>query len=425
MNLSYRRNQELGVLVIVCALLILGFSLAHLSVSRELTLEVIHPALIVVGVFLVLHIAVRILAPSSDPILIPATAFLTAIGIIMIYRLKPELAGLQVLWIIIGGLALVLVLLVFRNYKELQNYKYISAFLGIFLLLSPIFFGKEIHGAKLWLSFGDISFQPSEIAKILLVIFFAAYLQEKGELLSTATKRIGGLSVPEIKHFGPLLFMWIISLIILIFEKDLGSSLLFFGLFLGILYIGTQRLSYVMVGTFLFFAGAFICYQIFTHVQARVDIWLNPWQDIAGTGYQIVQSLFAIASGGLSGVGLGMGHPTNIPAAHTDFVFSAVSEELGLFGGFGIILAYLLVMARGMKIALTTEDQFGKLLVAGLTLVFALQSAVIIGGVTKLIPLTGVTLPLISYGGSSVLANFILIGLMLAVSNQSAKEYKG
>jgi cell division protein FtsW len=306
-----------------------------------------------------------------------------------------------------------------KNYTRLKDYKYVFALVGLVLLIAPMLAGTEKYGARLWLNIGGVSFQPSEIAKILMVIFLAAYLEEKRELLAIANKKLLGIWLPPFKHFGPLLLMWLISLAILIFEKDLGSSLLFFGIFLSMIYIATGRRIYIISGIILFLLGATTCYYLFAHVQIRIDIWLNPWVDVAGKGYQIAQSLFAIASGDLAGTGLGRGFPTYIPAVHTDFIFSALAEEMGFMGGLAVITAYLLFICRGFRIALTSKDEFGKLLAAGLASAFALQVFIIIGGVTKLIPLTGITLPFMSYGGSSILANFVLLALFLAISQKA------
>lgn len=417
-----RRNQEIGTLLIVFCLAFLGFSLIYLFQESKITVEVGFLAALIVGPFILAHLVERFSLPQGDPLLLPLTAFLSSLSLIMIYRLKPAFFSLQSLWILIGVAILIISLFLTKNYAKLKGYKYLFALFGLILLLSPILFGTEKYGAKLWLRIGGISFQPSEIAKILIVIFLAAYLEEKRELLSIANKRLLRIWLPEFKHFGPLLLMWLISLAVLVFEKDLGSSLLFFGIFLSMLYVATGRRIYVIAGVLLFLLGATSCYFIFSHVQTRIDIWLNPWQDVAGKGYQIAQSLFAIASGNLSGAGLGKGYPTYIPAVHTDFIFSALAEELGLIGGFAVIISYLIFVYRGLRIALTVDDEFGKLLAVGLTSAFALQTFIIIGGVTKLIPLTGITLPFMSYGGSSILANFILLALLLTVSAGANKE---
>ncbi|HEY4687302.1 MAG TPA: FtsW/RodA/SpoVE family cell cycle protein [Candidatus Subteraquimicrobiales bacterium] len=418
--MTSERNQEFLGLFLVITLLLFGFALVTLTLTRELPQEIFALPGALAALFFFGHLAMRLWVPKSDPFFLPIVSCLISLGLIMIYRLKPELVLVQVLWIGVGTFALITTLMFFRNYNELENYKYIFAIFGLLLLLSPIFVGKEVHGAKLWLKFGSFSFQPSEVAKILIVIFLAAYLKEKGELLSLSRWKRWKISLPEPKHWGPLLTMWLISLAILIFQKDLGSSLLFFGLFLGMLYIATGRVTYVLIGLGLFLAGAASCYYLFPHVATRVDVWIDPWVDVAGRGYQIVQSLFAISSGGLAGSGLGKGFPQTIPAVHTDFIFSALAEETGFFGAAGVIVLYLLLTYRGLRLSLSASDGFGELLASGLTTVFGLQTLVIIGGVTKAIPLTGVTLPFMSYGGSSILSNFILLGLLLAVSQKTA-----
>ncbi|MDP3014547.1 MAG: FtsW/RodA/SpoVE family cell cycle protein, partial [Candidatus Subteraquimicrobiales bacterium] len=350
------------------------------------------------------HLVGRLTVPRSDSLIIPLSSFLIGMGLIMLYRLKPSLLLPQLTWIAIAVFLSSFLLVVLKNYWELEGYKYTFALLGFILLLSPALFGHEISGAKLWLKFGNFSFQPAEIAKILIVIFLAAYLKEKGELLSSP-KEFLGFPFPSLKYLGPLLVTWGISLLILVFEKDLGTSFLFFGIFLSLLYASTGRVAYIGTGGFLFLTGVFTCYRIYPHVENRVAIWLNPWNDIDGRGYQIVQSLFAIASGKLAGSGLNLGFPNYIPAAHTDFVFSGIAEELGLLGGTAILLAYIILISRVFKVALKTRDSFGKLLALGLGIVFALQTIIIVGGVTRLLPLTGITLPLISYGGSSMVSS--------------------
>jgi len=416
---SGRRNQELGALLVVFLTAFLGFALLCLFQESKITSETGLLAAMIVGPFFLVHITERFFVSESDPLLIPVTAFLSSLSLVMIYRLKPDLFNLQALWILIGIFFLITSLFLAKNYVRLKDYKYMFALFALVLLLAPTLIGTEKYGAKLWLNIAGVSFQPSEIAKICMVIFLAAYLEEKRELLAIANKKFLNIWLPPFKHFGPLLLMWLISLAVLVFEKDLGSSLLFFGIFLSMIYVATGRKIYVIAGSLLFLIGATSCYFLFPHVQTRIDIWLNPWQDVAGKGYQIAQSLFAIASGGLAGTGLGQGFPTYIPAVHTDFIFSALAEELGLLGGFAVIIAYLIFVCRGFRIALTSKDEFGKLLAVGLASAFALQTFIIIGGVTKLIPLTGITLPFMSYGGSSILANFILLALLLAVSERA------
>lgn len=396
-----------------------GFLLGSYTTGQPVNIAIRTAALLLV-IFIAMHLANRFFVKEADPLLLPISAFLTGLGLVVIWRLKPNLALAQSIWILIGVAVAIVALMLVRHYQKVKGYKYICATLGVILLFAPIFVGAERGGARLWIDFGPVSFQPAEIAKIFFVFFLAAYLEEKRELLSISTRRAFGFWVPEPKHLGPLVIMWLISLTILVFERDLGTSLLFFGLFLAMLYVATGRAMYVTLGSFLFMAGSTLCYYMFSHVQTRIDIWLDPWIDPAGKGYQIIQSLIAIASGGFAGTGLGLGHPNLIPEVQTDFIFSVVAEELGMLGGVAVIMAYLLFFSRGLKIAISAGDDFGRLIATGLSCVFALQSFSILGGTTKLIPLTGVTLPYMSYGGSSILMNFILLALLLAISAKRA-----
>jgi cell division protein FtsW (lipid II flippase) len=381
----------------------------------------VYPAA-VAAVLLVLHLAVRFLLPRADPLLLPIAAGLTCLGVVMIYRLDSSLAFDQLLWLAVAAAAFVLVVVFLRNYEVLSRYKYTLGLIALVLLASTMIVGKEVNGARLWLQIGPMSFQPSEIAKILIVVFLAAFFAEKHELLSISTHKVFGVPVPELKYFVPLLLMWGFSVLLMIYQKDLGSSLLFFGIFVSMLYVSTARKSYVLVGAALFILGAYLCYLAFAHVEVRVVTWLNPFnpRTIERSSYQISQSLFALSSGGLSGTGLGLGHPTFIPSVATDFIFSAIGEELGLIGAVSVVLMYVLFVARGIRVALRAPEDFGKLLSVGLISIIALQSFIIMGGVTRLIPLTGITMPFISYGGSSLLANFILLGLLLIVSHRGA-----
>lgn len=413
-----QRNFELAALIVATGMGFLGPQAVRFSTHASRA-EAAQLGLGLALSFLALHLTLRVLCPYADRLIAPSAAALAAIGLTMIYRLSPDKAAAQLGWIVLGAVLCVLTVVVARNYRGLAQFKYLTAVTAIALMVSPALIGREVNGAKLWLKFGGLSFQPAEVAKILMVVFLAAYLSEKRELLTELPRRFLGISWPRLKYLGPLLTMWAISLVLLVFEKDLGSSLLFFGIFLTMVFIATDRWIYVIAGSALFLAGAAAAYRLFSHVRVRVDIWLDPWADFAGRGYQIVQSLFAVAGGGLIGTGLGAGYGYKIPAVSTDFVFSVVAEELGLTGAIGIILLYFIIVYRGLRIALESEDPFGKLLAAGLAATFGLQSLVIMGGVTKLIPLTGVTLPFLSYGGSSILANFILLGLLLVVSEES------
>lgn len=419
---SSRRNRELKLLIGALLISSSAFAITYLARERTPLKIAIAGAALFTLFYIGAHIVFRLTVPHSDPMILPLVCLLTGLSLTMIYRLSDKLILYQFMWVILGVTILCLTIVLLSNYKVLENYKYSLGLVGLILLLSTIRLGKGFFEPNLWLRIGPFSFQPSEIAKILIVIFFAAYLKEKKELLSVFTRKLGAISVPEIKHLGPLLLVWAISLGLLVIQKDLGASLLFFGLFLAMLFVATNRAVYVALGSFLFLIGATLSARVFTHVADRIAIWLNPWQSMGGKSFQLVQSLFAIASGGFWGTGLGRGYPNLVPAIATDFIFSAFAEEIGLVGTIALIALYLVVVARGFKIALKTEEEFGKLLAAGLTTVFALQTFVIIGGVTRVVPLTGITLPFLSYGGSSIVSNFILVGLLLLISNQSIEE---
>ncbi|WP_066638740.1 FtsW/RodA/SpoVE family cell cycle protein [Desulfolucanica intricata] len=359
---------------------------------------------------------------KADQFLLPMVAFLSTTGLVFMFRLNSFYAVRQMVWLIIGLVILVLVTHFFRNYLFLSDYKYLYVLTGVLFLILPIFLGVEQGGAKSWLNFRFFQFQPSEFVKILLVLFLTSFLAENRSALAAGTRNFGLISVPGLKYWGPLVAMWAISLLLLVFQKDLGAALIYFGTFLAMLYIATSRLAYVFTGLILFLLGAGLSYQLFDHVRMRVQVWLNPWPYSDTAGYQVIQSLIALASGGIGGSGFNAGYPKDIPAVHTDFIFSAIGEELGFLGGAGIIIIYLLIAYRGLKIALASRDEFSMLLAAGLTVLISFQSFIIIAGVTKLLPLTGVTLPFVSYGGSSLVANFVLLGLLLNVSNEAVQR---
>ena len=424
MQATARRNTELSLLIL--ALILGGGALALVALARstdKLATAVPFTA-VVAGCYLGAHTAMRKLVPQGDHLLLPLAAVLNALGLAAVYRLSPDGFGpTQVTWTVVGIALLIATLVLVRDFQVLAHYKYIFGFVGVGLLLLPLSpLGTVINGARLWVQFGSFSFQPGELAKLCLVIFFAAYLAERKELLSIASRRIWVVHVPDIKHFGPLLIMWLLSLAVMFFERDLGSSLLFFSIFLVMLYIATARIAYLLIGTGLFGIGAFIGYQIFSHVQVRVQIWLDVFSPklISDEGYQLAQSLFALATGGLFGTGLGQGRPDLIPAAHTDFIFSVIGEELGLLGTAAIVLCFMLLVAHGLRIAINAGSDFGQLLAAGLITSFGVQTFIILAGVTRLLPLTGITLPFMSYGGSSLLANFILLALLIRISHQSS-----
>ena len=422
-----RRNSELSLLIFGLVAGAAALALVALGRNENRPDAAIPYVLGIVVCYVVAHVVVRRVARQGDPMILPITAVLNALGLAVIYRLttqNDQIGPAQVLWTAVGAAFFVIVLLVVRDYRLLARYKYLLGFAGVGLLLLPLVpgLGREINGARLWLGIGSYSFQPGELAKVCLVIFFAAYLAERKELLAVAPRRVAGMHVPDIKHFGPLLVMWGLSLAVMFFERDLGSSLLFFSIFLVMIYMATARLAYMVIGFSLFAAGAYVGYQLFSHVQSRVLVWLDVFdpQRIDAEGFQLAQSLFALATGGLFGTGFGEGRPDLIPEAHTDFVFSALGEELGLLGTSAVLLCFLLLVARGLRIAINARDDFGRLLAGGLTAIFGIQTIIILGGVTRLLPLTGITLPFMSYGGSSLLSNFILIALLIRVSAAAA-----
>ncbi|MGB4442086.1 MAG: FtsW/RodA/SpoVE family cell cycle protein [Coriobacteriia bacterium] len=408
-----RRDTELLLLLAAAPVVVLLFVLVHGAQGGAISWSDITVPVGLLVCFLGAHAGARFLARGADPSLLPIAFLLTGVGLATITRLDPALAASQVLWVLAGVVALVAVLAFVPSIERLARYKYTIAIAGIVLLVLPALIGVEVNGAKLWLRFAGFSFQPAEVAKILIVLFLAAYLAEKREVLSVATTRKLGVWLPPTKHLGPLVAMWAISLIVLVAEKDLGSSLLFFSVFLVMLYAATGRPGYVLVGLGLFAVGAAAAYVSFGHIQTRIAIWLDPFADAAGRGYQLAQSLFALAAGRVIGVGVGNGLPGRIPFVETDFIFTAIAEELGLLGGAALIIAYLVFCLRGLSTASRARSDVAALTAAGLVATFGLQAFVIIGGVTRLIPLTGITLPFVSYGGSSILSNFILLGLLM------------
>lgn len=422
------RNRELLFLIPAVLLTTVGFALVYTQKSSALTWYSLLYGVIFLALFAIAHVGRRVLAPYADPYLLPVTALLSTLGILVIYRINERLALEQALWLVVGLVVFLLVLVFVRDLRILRDYRFLIGIAGVLLLVFTAVFGRDINGAKLWVHLGPIGFQPGEFAKILLIIFFAAYLEDMREVLTVSTRRILGVPVPPFRYLAPLLGIWALAMALMIFMKDLGTSLLFFGALLALMYVATGRFFYVVVGLVLFVAGAALLYKIFPHVRLRVDVWLNPWKDPSNKGYQIVQSLFALAAGGLFGRGLGQGYlvlqngHTIIPELPTDFIFSAIGEELGLVGAAAIILLFLIFMYRGFRTALRACDDFSRLLATGLTTIFALQAFLIMGGVMRLVPLTGITLPFVSYGGSSIVANFALLALLLRTSDSVARQ---
>jgi cell division protein FtsW (lipid II flippase) len=421
------RSRELLGLLPVSLLITGGFTAVYISRQSELGSATLTYGGIFLALCLAVHLFIRYTLPDADPYLFPLTALLAAFGLVMIYRIDADLARQQAGWFVAGIAVFVATVVWLRDLRVLERYRYVIAATGIGLLMLPRMpgIGAQVNGAYLGVDLGPIAFQPTEFAKLCIVIFLASYLVERGDVLVAGARQVVGMTLPQLKHFGPLLVVWGAAMLMLIFIRDLGSSLMFFGAFLALLYVATGRLFFVVAGMALFVAGAWLFSGAIAHVEQRIDIWLDPWEDAEGSGYQIAQSLFAQADGGLFGRGFGeslLERPDGgsiLPAPHTDLIYAVIVNEVGLFGAAAVVLVYLLFAERGLKVASIAEDGFSKLLAAGLTAVFALQAFVIVGGVTRVIPLTGVTLPFVSYGGSSIVANFALLALLLITSQRA------
>ncbi|HUP85383.1 MAG TPA: FtsW/RodA/SpoVE family cell cycle protein [Acidimicrobiales bacterium] len=422
-----RRTTELGLIVLAALVTVGAYALASLGRTASLPANIVPFLGMIVGLLAIAHVATRRLAPHADGVLLPMAGLLNGIGYVVIARLDENLAGLQSLWTAVGVGAFIATLVVVKRARDLERYRYTFALLGVGLLLMPMLpvIGRTINGARIWIRMGPATFQPGELAKLVLAIFFAGYLVEKRELLQTFTRRVGPVSLPDPKFLGPVLGAWGFSLVVMIFEKDLGSSLLFFALFVAMLWVATGRAFYLALGGILFSAGAVAAYKAFGHVQNRVQVWLDPFKYAGDKGYQLVQSLFAFGTGGITGTGLSLGSPTKIPAVQTDFIFAAIGEELGLLGTVAIVTAFLLMVGVGLRIAIQARSDFEKLLATGLTVTLGVQTFIILGGVTRVVPLTGITLPFVSYGGSSLLANYILLALLLRISSDSVERGPG
>jgi cell division protein FtsW (lipid II flippase) len=427
------RNRELLALVPASLLLTAGFAAIFIQQSAELSDVSLTYGAGFLALCLCGHFVIRATLPYADPYLFPLAAVLACFGLVVIYRIDETLAREQAQWFVVGLILFAATLVFLRDFRVLERYRYTVAAAGLLLLLLPRVpvIGQQVNGAYLGVEIGPISFQPAEFGKIAIVIFLAAYLRDTRQLLVQGSRRVLGVTIPPLKHFGPLLVVWGGAMVMLVFIRDLGSSLMFFGGFLALLYVATNRLSFVTIGFGLFALGAWFFASTVGHVQNRIDTWRDPFDrrlyDMEGGSYQIAQSLFAQADGGLFGTGFGQALITQpdgtsiLPAPQTDLIYAVITNELGLAGACGLLLVYLMVAERGFKIAMLAQDSFSKLLAAGLTAVFALQVFVIVGGVTKVIPLTGVTLPFVSYGGSSIVANFVLLALLLLVSDRARR----
>jgi cell division protein FtsW (lipid II flippase) len=416
-SLSYR-NRELANLFVVAILTGLGFASVYIARQDVISTGSLSYALFFFALYLTAHVVARLTVPQADPYLLPMAALLTAFGLTEIYRLDPDNAFRQGLWIVIGVAAFSATLILLRHdYRRLESYKYLFGLIAIGLLALPALPGlrQTVNGATLWVQVGSFRFQPGELAKIMLIVFLAGYLREKREVLAQG----------RLKDFGPLLFIWGAAMLVIVVTNDLGSALLYFGIFLAMLYVATGKAWFAGAGLALFVGGAAVVYQAIPRVEQRVSVWIDPWKDAQGTGYQTIQALYSISNGGFGGTGFGKGTFENtgggelIPYLHTDFIFAALGQELGLLGAAALLLVYMLFCLRGFRIALLAQDGFSKLLAVGLTFGFALQTFIIVGGVLRLIPLTGITLPFVSYGGSSVVANFILLAGLLLLSHRA------
>lgn len=433
------RPVELRLLLPLVILVPLGFVVTHIAQTNTLDPGPLAIAVGYVGLMLGAHIALRLTGNRGDQFLLPVVATVGGVGIVMLNRLPQDLLGTnlfgvqlgmattQLIWFGVGVAAMLLIAARFRDDRALRHYKYTWALAGVLLLVLTFLFGREVNGARLWIFVGPVGFQPGEAIKIVLVIFIAGYLAEKRTLLAGASARIGPVRVPPLPYLLPMIAIFVMVMLIVVISRDLGTALLFLGIFLTMLFVATGRRSYVLLGLLLFVAGSFVAYNLFGHVRVRVDNWIDPFVDPSGTGYQTVQALYAFGRGGLFGEGLGQGLPTisghlPIPALPTDFIFAAVAEELGLIGAFALLALVMVLVFRGLRTAVLARDDFSSMLAVGLTVSLGLQTLIIAAGNVKLVPLTGITFPFVSYGGSSLLACFVVVGLLLAISHRSAVD---
>ena len=425
-----RRTVEAVMLLLALAIALAGYLVTHLNQDGSLPAQWPWAVGIGLAVVVALHAVVRWKLPWADPAILPLVVLLNGLGLAMIHRLDLGMspvthsAELQLMWTAIAVAACCAVIVSLKDYRRLHAYPYLFFLIGMLTLMLPLVpgLGKENNGAQIWIQLGRFSFQPAEVAKIILAIAFAAYLVDKREVLAMAGGRIAVIDLPRPRDLGPILLMWFASLAVLVFQKDLGTSLLFFGLFVMMLFVATERPSWAVLGVLLFLGGAYGAFLAFGHVQVRVSAWLDPFADF-DRNYQVIQGQFGMAWGGFFGTGWGLGRPMLTPLAKTDFISAAIGEELGVAGLSAVILLYGFIVARGLRASLGAQDPFGKLLAAGLSFVFALQVFAIIGGVTMLLPLTGLTTPFMSQGGSSLVANWIMVALLLVITHQVRRPH--
>jgi cell division protein FtsW (lipid II flippase) len=440
LRMSNRRNAELALLGFAVLIVVAAEAAVEANRDGRLSTRLITYAAVPLVVGLVTHLVIRKVASYADPLLLPIVVLLNGLGLVMIHRLDlgmkqraaeggPSFDGAaaptQVLWTAMGVLLFVVLLIVVRDHRVLQRYAYTLALAGVFLLIVPAVLParfSEVNGARIWIRVAGFSLQPGEFAKILLAVFGASYLVAKRDVLALAGKRFAGIDFPRGRDFGPLLAAWVVCIAVLVRGHDLGTSLMFFGLFVVLLYVATERASWTIVGAVLFAGGAYVAYQLFGNVQTRVGVWLHTFSPAhVDDGFQLRQSLYGLSTGGIFGTGLGGGHPELIPLPATDFIVSSFGEEVGLFGVVGLLVLYVLFVARGLAAGLAVRDAFGKLLATGLAFLVALQVFVVVAGVTRLLPETGLTTPFLSYGGSSLLANYALLALLLRISDAARR----
>jgi cell division protein FtsW (lipid II flippase) len=418
-----RRRTELG-LIILDVILVGGlYALAGEGKAGSLPAN-IGPFLALIFLLLLIgHLALRLWARDADPVLLPVAGLLNGIGYVFIARLSSSQAAAQAVWSAVGMAAFVVTIVVVKRVRDLERYRYTFAFVGIGLLLLPLLphIGENINGARLWVHVGSHEFQPGELAKLALAIFFASALVERADQLAHGTRRLGRMLVIDPRYLAPIVAAWGLSLLIFLAENDLGSSFLFFALFVGMLWVSTNRAFYLALGAAMFALGSWFALKVIGHAQSRVQSWLDPWKNAQGNGYQIIQGWFAIADGGLWGTGPGQSNAAHIPEASSDLIFAVIAEEIGLVGATAVLMAYMLMVGTGLRIAIRCTNSFEKLLATGLALVLGVQTFVIVGGVTRVIPLTGITLPFVAYGGSSLISNYILLALLLRISDTASR----
>ena len=418
---SSRRRVELGLLLLADVSVGFAYTLASLGHTDSIPGNLAPFLIVIFGLSLCCHLANRKFAKQADPVLLPIVALLNGLGYVMIARIDPHLASLQAVWSAIGAFAYIVILVFIRRSNDLDRYRYLLALAGGALMLTPLLphFGQDINGARLWVRLGPVTFQPVEFGKIALAIFFASYLVEKQEMMKTPTARVGNRLITDPRPFGPVIVTWLGSLLIMGAERDIGFSALVFSMFVAMLWMATGRKLFLVVFALLLVLGAFIAAHLFPQVNERISTWINPWSHASTTGYQAIQAEYALGSGGLSGTGLGLGHPGYVPVAVSDYIFSAFGEELGLIGTTIIVVAFMMILGSGIRIALRAKSQFASLLAAGLTFTISLESFFIMAGVIRILPFTGLALPFVAYGGSSLIANYILIALLMRISDET------